>query len=116
MNVEGKLHDMVIAQEEIFGPVLCLIRFDSFEEAIEQANDTQFGLAASLFTRDLAKSLVFVYEIEAGMIKVNGESAGVEIQAPFGGMKGSSSYSRSQGQAAIEFFTSTKTVTITPTP
>ncbi|MBS4209367.1 alpha-ketoglutaric semialdehyde dehydrogenase GucD [Bacillus sp. FJAT-50079] len=112
---ENVKNEMVIAQEEIFGPVLCLIKIDTFEEAIDQANDTQFGLAASLFTRDLAKSLAFIDEIEAGMIKVNGESAGVELQAPFGGMKGSSSYSREQGQAAIEFFTSTKTITITPT-
>ena len=53
-------------------------------------------------------------EIEAGLIKVNGESAGVELQAPFGGMKQSSSHSREQGEAAKEFFTAIKTITITP--
>jgi acyl-CoA reductase-like NAD-dependent aldehyde dehydrogenase len=113
---ENVSNDMAIAQEEIFGPVLCLIKVDSFEEAIEQANDTRFGLSASLFTKDIAKAFTFINEIEAGLIKVNGESAGVELQAPFGGMKESSSHSREQGQAAIEFFTSIKTVTITPTP
>jgi acyl-CoA reductase-like NAD-dependent aldehyde dehydrogenase len=113
---ENVSNNMTIAQEEIFGPVLCLIKVDSFEEAIEQANDTRFGLSASLFTKDIAKAFTFINEIEAGLIKVNGESAGVEPQAPFGGMKESSSHSREQGQAAIEFFTSIKTVTITPTP
>jgi alpha-ketoglutaric semialdehyde dehydrogenase len=110
-NVDNK---SVIAQEEIFGPVLCLIKVNSFEDALEQANDNKFGLSASLFTRDLAKSLTYINEIEAGLIKVNGESAGVELQAPFGGMKASSSHSREQGEAAKEFFTSIKTVTITP--
>ncbi|HZG17926.1 MAG TPA: alpha-ketoglutaric semialdehyde dehydrogenase GucD [Candidatus Bathyarchaeia archaeon] len=106
--------DTPLAQEEIFGPVLCLFTFESMEEAIELANNSRFGLSASLFTKDLAKAMYFVSEIDAGLIKVNGESAGVELQAPFGGMKQSSSHSREQGQSAVEFFTSIKTVTITP--
>ncbi|MFF2445570.1 alpha-ketoglutaric semialdehyde dehydrogenase GucD [Neobacillus sp. NPDC058068] len=113
---ENVTNEMTIAREEIFGPVLCLIKIDSYEEAIRQANDTEFGLSAALFTRDLARSLDFINQIEVGMVKVNGETAGVEPQAPFGGMKQSSSHSREQGKAAIEFFTSIKTVTITPTP
>jgi len=106
--------DTPLAQEEIFGPVLCLFKVESLEEAIELANNSRFGLSASLFTKDLAKAMYFVSEIDAGLIKVNGESAGVELQAPFGGMKQSSSHSREQGQSAVEFFTSIKTVTITP--
>jgi aldehyde dehydrogenase (NAD+) len=106
--------DMSIAQEEIFGPVLCLLKVESLEDAIRVANDSAYGLSASLFTRNLEKALQFTQQIEAGLVKVNGESAGVELQAPFGGMKSSSSHSREQGQAAIEFFTSIKTVTITP--
>jgi aldehyde dehydrogenase (NAD+) len=111
---EDVTNDMSIAQEEIFGPVLCLIKVDSLEDAIQVANDSSYGLSASLFTRDLAKTLQFTQQMEAGLIKVNGESAGVELQAPFGGMKSSSSHSREQGQAAVEFFTSIKTITITP--
>ncbi|WP_078414231.1 alpha-ketoglutaric semialdehyde dehydrogenase GucD [Priestia abyssalis] len=111
---ENVTRDMVIAREEIFGPVLCLIKVDSFEEAIEQANDTIYGLSASLFTSDLSKALTFVNEIDAGLIQINGETGGAEPQAPFGGMKASSSNSREQGQAAKEFFTSIKTVTMTP--
>jgi alpha-ketoglutaric semialdehyde dehydrogenase len=101
---------MTIAREEIFGPVLALIKVESFEEAIELANDTEFGLSASIYTKDIGKILAFINDIDAGLVRVNAETAGVELQAPFGGMKQSSSHSREQGQAAIEFFTSIKTV------
>jgi alpha-ketoglutaric semialdehyde dehydrogenase len=104
--------DMAIAQEEIFGPVLALIQVDSVEEAINIANDVKFGLSASIFTKNIGSILPFINEIEAGLVRINSESAGVELQAPFGGMKQSSSHSREQGQAAIEFFTSIKTVFI----
>lgn len=113
---ENVMNHMAIAREEIFGPVLCLVKVDSFEEAIEQANDTVYGLSASLFTRDLSKALMFINDIEAGLIQINGETGGAEPQAPFGGMKESSSGSREQGQAAKEFFTTIKTITITPAP
>jgi aldehyde dehydrogenase (NAD+) len=102
--------NMSIAQEEIFGPVLALIKVDSLEEALQVANDVQFGLSASIFTTNIGNMLSFINDIEAGLVRINAESAGVELQAPFGGMKQSSSHSREQGQAAIEFFTSIKTV------
>ncbi|WP_245203785.1 alpha-ketoglutaric semialdehyde dehydrogenase GucD [Ammoniphilus resinae] len=101
---------MAIAQEEIFGPVLALIKVDTIEEAIEIANDSQFGLSASIFTTNVGNMLNFIRDMEAGLVRINAESAGVELQAPFGGMKSSSSGSREQGQAAIEFYTSIKTV------
>jgi len=106
--------DMTIAREEIFGPVLALMEARDLEEAIGLANDTEFGLSASLYTRDLASALAFVRESEAGLVRINAETAGVELQAPFGGMKGSSSHSREQGQAAIEFYTAIKTVFVKP--
>ena len=101
---------MRIAREEIFGPVLALMKVSSMEEAIEFANDSDFGLSASIFTTNIQKMLEFIREMDAGLIRINSESAGVELQAPFGGMKQSSSHSREQGRAAIEFFTSVKTV------
>ncbi|RDW17520.1 aldehyde dehydrogenase family protein [Oceanobacillus arenosus] len=107
-------NQMTIAQEEIFGPVLALIKTDSLEEAVAIANDVKYGLSSSLFTKDLKEAFHFVDKIEAGMVRVNGESTGVEYQAPFGGMKASSSHSREQGKAAMEFFTSIKTITINP--
>ncbi|MCS0670119.1 alpha-ketoglutaric semialdehyde dehydrogenase GucD [Cytobacillus firmus] len=102
--------DMTIAREEIFGPVLTLMKVSSFEEALELANDSEYGLSASVFTTNISKALSFINEMDAGLVRINTESAGVELQAPFGGMKQSSSHSREQGRAAIEFFTSIKTV------
>jgi alpha-ketoglutaric semialdehyde dehydrogenase len=107
---ENVTPQMAIAQEEIFGPVIALIKADSLEEAIEFANDTKYGLSASIFTSNLNSLLSFVDDIEAGLVRINAESAGVELQAPFGGMKASSTGSREQGEAAKEFFTAIKTV------
>ncbi|WP_240415888.1 alpha-ketoglutaric semialdehyde dehydrogenase GucD [Paenibacillus periandrae] len=104
--------DMTIAQEEIFGPVLALMKVDSVEEALALANDVEYGLSASIFTTRIDHMLSFINEMEAGLVRINAESAGVELQAPFGGMKQSSSHSREQGRAAIEFYTSIKTVFI----
>lgn len=102
--------NMAIAREEIFGPVLALMKVTSFEEALDLANDSDYGLSASVFTTNISKALSFINEMDAGLVRINAESAGVELQAPFGGMKQSSSHSREQGRAAIEFFTSIKTV------
>lgn len=107
---EGVDSKMSIAQEEIFGPVLALLKVDSIEEALNLANDVEYGLSASIFTSDIGNMLSFINEMDAGLIRINAESAGVELQAPFGGMKQSSSHSREQGRAAIEFYTATKTV------
>ncbi|UOQ44030.1 aldehyde dehydrogenase family protein [Halobacillus salinarum] len=102
--------NMKIAQEEIFGPVLALMKVDTVEEAIDLANDVDFGLSASIFSKNIDHILSFIDDIDAGLVRINSETAGVELQAPFGGMKASSSYSREQGQAAKEFFTTMKTV------
>ncbi len=104
--------DMEIAQDEVFGPVLAIIRVPDFDTALKVANEVAYGLSASVFTRDIGKALRFAREIEAGMVRVNGETAGVEPQAPFGGVKASSSFSREQGQAAREFYTQIKTIAI----
>jgi aldehyde dehydrogenase (NAD+) len=111
---ENVTSEMTIAQEEIFGPVLALIKVETLEEALNVANDVKFGLSASIFTKSIGRMLSFVNEMDAGLVRINAESAGVELQAPFGGMKQSSSHSREQGQAAIEFFTSIKTVLVKP--
>ncbi|MBI3969972.1 MAG: aldehyde dehydrogenase family protein [Chloroflexi bacterium] len=99
-----------VVREEIFGPVAALITARSYDDAVALANDTPFGLTSSLFTRDLAKALRFAADIRTGVVKINQESAGLEFQVPFGGMKESSSGSREQGKAAQEFFTQWKTV------
>jgi len=102
--------DMTIFREEIFGPVLALVQADNLKEALRLANDSEYGLSASIFTRDIGSILTFIQDMEAGLVRVNEETAGVELQAPFGGMKSSSSHSREQGTAAIEFYTAIKTV------
>jgi aldehyde dehydrogenase (NAD+) len=97
-------------REEIFGPVAALLPATSYKDAVRLANDTRFGLSASVFTNDLSRALRFADDIHAGVVKVNQESAGVEFHVPFGGMQESSSGSREQGKAAREFFTQWKTV------
>ncbi|MET3849408.1 alpha-ketoglutaric semialdehyde dehydrogenase GucD [Paenibacillus sp. OAE614] len=111
---DGVTPQMSIAREEIFGPVLALIAVDSLEEAIATANNSDYGLSASIYTQNISAMLSFIQDMDAGLVRVNAETAGVELQAPFGGMKMSSSHSREQGQAAIEFFTSIKTVFVKP--
>lgn len=108
--------DSRLGQEELFGPVLGVLPVDDLDEAIAVANNVRFGLSASIFTRDLGRAMIFAREIQAGIVHVNSETAGAEPQVPFGGMKGSSSYSREQGKSAREFFTQVKTVYMDPPP
>lgn len=78
-------NDMVIAREEIFGPVICIIEYDDIEQAIDIANDTPYGLAAAVYTKDKSLGFDIAKQIDAGMVYVNGGS--YNIEAPFGGMK-----------------------------
>jgi aldehyde dehydrogenase (NAD+) len=110
--VTGLRSDSRLAKEEIFGPVATLLRARDYDDAIRLANDTQYGLSASLFTSDLAEAMRFAMDIQAGIVKINEESAGVEFHVPFGGVKDSSTGSREQGKAAREFFTAWKSVYI----
>ena len=103
-----------LGTEEIFGPVLALIEVEDLDQAMEVAEAVEFGLSASIFTRDLATAMRFARTIKTGMAHVNRETAGAEPQAPFGGAKASSSHSREQGKAAAEVVTETKTVYIDP--
>ena len=98
--------------EELFAPVLVAIPASGLEEALAAANATPYGLSAALFTRDVKSALTYVRRIEAGLVRINGDTTGVDPHAPFGGMKGSSSGSREQGPAARDFYTEIKTVQI----
>lgn len=112
--VQGVKPSDRIAQEELFAPVLVVIEVDSLDEALDVANGTPFGLSASLFTKDIPAALTYIGRIEAGMVRVNGDTTGVDPHAPFGGMRGSSTHSREQGPAAVDFYTEVKTVQINP--
>lgn len=101
---------MTIAQEEIFGPVLAVMRAKDFEDAMRIANNVPMGLSASIQTTNLSRVFEFVYRMEAGLLTVNLPSAGVEYQLPFGGTKESSFGPKEQGPAAMEFYSDYKTV------
>ena len=101
---------MTIAQEEIFGPVLAVMRARDFEDAMRIANNIPLGLSASLQTTNVSRVFEFVHRMEAGLLTVNLPSAGVEYQLPFGGTKDSSFGSKEQGPAALEFYSDYKTV------
>ena len=102
--------EMRIAQEEVFGPVLGLIKAEDFEDAMRLANGVRFGLSASIVTRDVTRIHQFTNQIEAGLITVNLPTAGVEYQLPFGGTKESSFGMREQGPLALDFYTEPRTV------
>jgi alpha-ketoglutaric semialdehyde dehydrogenase len=101
---------MTIAQEEIFGPVLAVMRAKNFDDAMRIANNIPFGLSSSIQTTSLSHAFDFVYKMEAGLLTVNLPSAGVEYQLPFGGTKDSSFGPKEQGPAALEFYSDYKTV------
>jgi len=103
-----------LAQEEVFGPVIGIIRARDLEDALFKANAVGYGLAASVVTNDLRRALTFVDRVEAGVVKVNEPTTGLALQVPFGGFKRSSANTfKEQGPAALEFFTRTKTVYVT---
>jgi len=100
-----------IAQEEVFGPVLAVITVDSFEESVAVANGVKYGLSASIVTGDLSEAKLFADQAEAGVVKVNEKTTGLELHAPFGGFKDSSTNTyREQGDAGLDFFSTTKTI------
>jgi aldehyde dehydrogenase (NAD+) len=99
-----------IAREEIFGPVLAIMRASNFEDAMRIANNIPFGLSSSIQTTNLTRAFEYIYRAEAGLLTVNLPSAGVEYQLPFGGTKDSSHGPKEQGPAALEFYSDYKTV------
>ena len=101
---------MTIAQEEIFGPVLAVLKARDFDHAIQIANNVAFGLSASIQTQNVSRIFDYISKIEAGLLTVNLPSAGVEYQLPFGGTKDSSFGPKEQGPAAMDFYTDYKTV------
>ncbi len=100
-------NDMSIAREEMFGPVLSVIPFDGEEEAVRLANDTDYGLAATVWTSDVRRAMRMTKAIKAGTVGVNGYQ--LEPNSPFGGF-GQSGLGREGGRAAIESYTELKTV------
>jgi acyl-CoA reductase-like NAD-dependent aldehyde dehydrogenase len=107
--------DMRIYHEESFGPVAPIVRVGSIEEAVSTANDTEYGLSAAVFGRDVNRALAVARRIESGICHVNGPTVQDEAQIPFGGMK-ASGYGRFGGRAAINEFTELRWITIETEP
>ncbi|CPP76953.1 aldehyde dehydrogenase [Bordetella pertussis] len=102
---------MRIAREEIFGPVIALIEVNGYEDAIAKANDTEYGLAAAIATTNAQYAHRFARDIQAGTVKINRTTTGNLINAPFGGLKRSSTSTfRESGRIGLEFYTQIKTV------
>jgi aldehyde dehydrogenase (NAD+) len=100
---------MRIAREEVFGPVVSLLEFDTFEEAIEIANSIDYGLSTALYTRDVNRAFTAIRDLEAGITYINAPTIGAEVHLPFGGVKQTGNGHR-EGLGAIEFFTTWKAV------
>ena len=102
--------DMRIAREEIFGPVLSVLRVKSFEEAVVVANDSDYGLSSSIFSTDANDIFRFVKDIESGMTHINSPTTGGEAHIPFGGIKSTGVGPREQGSTSLDFYTELKVV------
>ena len=110
--VAGTSNDWRINKEEMFAPIACVIKADSYDEALHLVNDTHFGLTSGIVTRDLARASHFRRNAKTGCVMVNLPTAGTDYHVPFGG-RGSSSYGpREQGGYAVEFYTTVKTAYI----
>jgi alpha-ketoglutaric semialdehyde dehydrogenase len=103
-----------LATDEVFAPVATLIKASTADEAVAIANAVRYGLVAALFTSELGQALRLSRQIEAGMIRVNAPTSGVDFNAPFGGSKDSSYGPREQGQAARAFYTESRTILVAP--
>ncbi len=102
-------HDMRVAREEIFGPVLGVIGYKDTDDLLALAADSKFGLHASVFTRDIDRALHFARRLPCGTVSVNGFSEG-DVKTPFGGFKSSGSLARDNGTEALKQYCQTKTI------
>ncbi len=105
-------HGMRITQEEIFGPVLSVIKIRDYEEAVHVANDVDYGLSSSIYTNSLRLAYRAIHELETGVTYINAPTIGAEVHLPFGGVKHTGNGAREAGSTAIEEFTELKTVFI----
>jgi acyl-CoA reductase-like NAD-dependent aldehyde dehydrogenase len=106
---------MTLFREESFGPQVSITRVDSVDEAVRFANDSEYGLSAAVFTRDLARGIDTARRIESGICHINGPTVHDEAQMPFGGVK-SSGYGRFGGKAGVDAFTEMRWITMQTTP
>ena len=109
--LDGVTPDMRLYHEESFGPVAVVLRGAGDEELLRLANDSEFGLSAAIFSRDVSRALVLAQRVESGICHINGPTVHDEAQMPFGGVK-ASGYGSFGSKASIDFFTQLRWVTI----
>ena len=112
--VSGIGPDHPVAQQEVFGPICSLFQAADVDDALALANGTPYGLVSAVFTRDLDVALRAADQLEAGLVRINAATSGVDFYAPFGGEKASSYGPREQGKAARDFYTRSRTITVSP--
>ncbi|MEV3989936.1 aldehyde dehydrogenase family protein [Streptomyces sp. NPDC049837] len=103
-----------LLREEVFGPIAALLPADDLAHAVRITNSVPYGLVTSVHTADLNTALTGLDRLDTGMIRINAPSSGVDFHLPFGGTKASSHGPREQGRAALEFYTSSRTYTLSP--
>lgn len=107
---DGVQPGSTLEREEVFGPVLSIVEVDSFEQAIEVNNRSQYGLSTSIFTQDVNRAFTAMRDIFTGLVYINHGTTGAEIQFPFGGVRGTGNGHREAGQAGLDLFTEWKAV------
>src|SRR5437016_5992547 len=106
----GVSPSMRIAREEVFGPFISILPVASYEEAVQVANSTEYGLSTAIFTENTRLTFRAMRDIESGLIYFNAPTTGAEIQMPFGGMKASGNGHRELGMRAVDEFSETKSI------
>lgn len=104
--------DSRLAQEEVFGPVLAVLKVKDFDEAVAVANGTKYGLSSAVYTKDVARAFRAMRDVEAGITYINGPTIGAEAHMPFGGVKQTGNGHREGGWEVFDFYTETKTIYI----
>ena len=114
--IENVAPDDEISRSELFGPITCLYRVRTFDEAIALANDSPFGLTASVHTQNLHRAMTFLNRIQSGVAVVNGGTYGSEPHMPFGGLRQSGNGWREAGTEALDVYSDAKTIYINHSP
>ena len=112
--LDGLTAEMDLYKEEAFGPVVTVLRASSDDEAVRLANDSEYGLSASVFSKDIGRAMAVAKRIESGICHINSSTVHDEAQMPFGGVK-SSGYGRFGGKAGVAEFTDLRWITIQTT-
>ena len=114
--IEDVAETAEISRSELFGPITCLYRVSSFEDAVRLANDSPFGLTASVHTQNLHRAMTFLNRIQSGVAVVNGGTYGSEPHMPFGGLRQSGNGWREAGTQALDVYSDLKTIYINHSP